>query len=61
MDPFEQLLLGPTYATAKVLAKMGLTLQDMDVVEVSGWVGGGGVWRVWGGGWDDDARVRMSF
>lgn len=40
MDPFEQLLLGPTYATAKVLAQAGLTLQDMDVIEVGcvkGW------------------------
>ncbi|GAB5034012.1 beta-ketoacyl-thiolase [Nannochloropsis oceanica] len=34
VDPFEQLLLGPTYATAKVLASAGLTLADMDVVEI---------------------------
>jgi hypothetical protein len=37
VDPFEQLLLGPTYATAKVLDKAGLTLKDMDVIEVRGW------------------------
>merc|ERR1719263_720005 len=32
-DPFEQLLLGPTYATAKVLKMAGLTLKDIDVIE----------------------------
>jgi len=32
-DPFEQLLLGPTYATAKVLKMAGLTLNDIDVIE----------------------------
>jgi len=32
-DPFEELLLGPTYASTKVLGKAGLTLKDMDVVE----------------------------
>merc|ERR1719262_1130154 len=32
-DPFEQLLLGPTYATTKVLQRAGLTLKDMDVIE----------------------------
>lgn len=29
----EELLLGPTFATAKVLEKTGLTLEDMDVIE----------------------------
>lgn len=32
-DPKEQLLLGPAYATPKVLAKAGLTLKDIDVFE----------------------------
>uniref|UniRef100_A0A5F8GIQ5 Trifunctional enzyme subunit beta, mitochondrial n=1 Tax=Monodelphis domestica TaxID=13616 RepID=A0A5F8GIQ5_MONDO len=32
-DPKDQLLLGPTYATPKVLEKAGLTLQDIDVFE----------------------------
>lgn len=33
-DPKDQLLLGPTYATPKVLARAGLSLQDIDVWEV---------------------------
>lgn len=33
-DPKDQLLLGPTYATPKVLEKAGLTLADMDTFEV---------------------------
>ncbi|XP_043531764.1 trifunctional enzyme subunit beta, mitochondrial isoform X2 [Chiloscyllium plagiosum] len=32
-DPKDQLLLGPTYATPKVLEKAGLTLEDIDVFE----------------------------
>ncbi|XP_016138431.1 trifunctional enzyme subunit beta, mitochondrial [Sinocyclocheilus grahami] len=32
-DPKDQLLLGPTYATPKVLEKSGLTLNDIDVFE----------------------------
>uniref|UniRef100_A0A8C3TXX3 Trifunctional enzyme subunit beta, mitochondrial n=1 Tax=Catharus ustulatus TaxID=91951 RepID=A0A8C3TXX3_CATUS len=32
-DPKDQLLLGPTYATPKVLEKAGLTLGDIDVFE----------------------------
>ncbi|XP_078255532.1 trifunctional enzyme subunit beta, mitochondrial [Rhinoraja longicauda] len=32
-DPKDQLLLGPTYATPKVLEKAGLTLDDIDVFE----------------------------
>jgi len=32
-DPFEELLLGPTYASTKVLTQAGLTLKDIDVVE----------------------------
>lgn len=32
-DPKDQLLLGPTYATPKVLEKAGLTLKDIDVWE----------------------------
>ena len=32
-DPKEQLLLGPTYATHKVLKQAGLTLDDIDVFE----------------------------
>lgn len=33
VDPFEDLLLGPTYATAQVLRASGLTMNDIDVVE----------------------------
>lgn len=33
-DPKEELLLGPAYATPKVLDKMGLTLADIDVFEL---------------------------
>jgi len=32
-DPFEELLLGPTYASTKVLGKAGLKMSDLDVVE----------------------------
>lgn len=32
-DPKDQLLLGPTYATPKVLERAGLTLNDIDVFE----------------------------
>jgi len=32
-DPKDQLLLGPTYATPKVLAQAGLELSDIDVLE----------------------------
>eukprot|EP00088_Acartia_fossae_P044784 TRINITY_DN4779_c0_g1_i2.p1 TRINITY_DN4779_c0_g1~~TRINITY_DN4779_c0_g1_i2.p1 ORF type:complete len:469 (+),score=185.19 TRINITY_DN4779_c0_g1_i2:35-1441(+) len=32
-DPKDQLLLGPTYATPKVLQQAGLELKDMDVLE----------------------------
>lgn len=32
-DPKDQLLLGPAYGTPKVLAKAGLSLQDIDVFE----------------------------
>jgi acetyl-CoA acyltransferase len=32
-DPFEDLLLGPAYATYKLLKKAGLTLKDIDVIE----------------------------
>uniref|UniRef100_A0A8C4FN95 Trifunctional enzyme subunit beta, mitochondrial n=1 Tax=Denticeps clupeoides TaxID=299321 RepID=A0A8C4FN95_9TELE len=32
-DPKDQLLLGPTYATPKVLEKSGLTMEDIDVFE----------------------------
>jgi len=32
-DPKDQLLLGPTYATPKVLEQAGLTLKDIDVLE----------------------------
>ena len=32
-DPFEELLLGPTYAATKVLQKAGLKLSDIDVIE----------------------------
>ena len=33
-DPGEELLLGPAYATPKVLDRMGLSLDDIDVFEV---------------------------
>jgi len=33
-DPFEELLLGPTYATHKVLQQAGLTLDDIGVMEI---------------------------
>jgi len=33
-DPKDQLLLGPTYSTAALLDKTGLTLKDIDVFEV---------------------------
>merc|ERR1719223_1633958 len=33
VDPFEELLLGPTFATEKVLRMAGLTLADMGVIE----------------------------
>lgn len=33
-DPIDQLLLGPTYATPKVLEKAGLSVNDIDVWEV---------------------------
>eukprot|EP00911_Craspedida_sp_UC1_P001882 UC1_evm1s1445 len=33
-DPKDQLLLGPAYATAKLLKRTGLTLADIDVFEV---------------------------
>lgn len=33
-DPVDQLLLGPAYATPKVLDKAGLTVKDIDVWEV---------------------------
>ena len=32
-DPVDQLLLGPAYATPKILDKNGLTLKDIDVFE----------------------------
>ena len=32
-DPFEELLLGPAYATTAVLKASGLALKDMDVIE----------------------------
>lgn len=32
-DPKDQLLLGPTYATPKVLEKAGLTMNDIDAFE----------------------------
>lgn len=32
-DPVDQLLLGPTYATPKVLEKAGLDVKDIDVWE----------------------------
>jgi hypothetical protein len=34
VDPFEELLLGPTYATSKVLRSMNLNLTDIDVLEI---------------------------
>jgi acetyl-CoA acyltransferase len=34
VDPFEELLLGPTYATHKVLKDMKLKLSDIGVVEI---------------------------
>merc|ERR1712086_454617 len=34
VDPFEDLLLGPAYSCAKVLKDAGLTLADMDVIEL---------------------------
>lgn len=33
-DPFEELLLGPTYAIHKVLKQANLTLADMGVIEI---------------------------
>lgn len=33
-DPFEELLLGPTYATNKILKQMNLTLDQIDVLEI---------------------------
>jgi acetyl-CoA acyltransferase len=33
-DPFEELLLGPTYATHKILKNLGLQLSDVDVIEI---------------------------
>ena len=33
-DPFEELLLGPTYAIHKVLRASGLTLSDIGVIEI---------------------------
>ena len=33
-DPQEELLLGPAYAIPKVLKKAGLTIEDIDVVEI---------------------------
>lgn len=33
VDPFDELLLGPTFATEKVLRMAGLTLADVDVIE----------------------------
>lgn len=32
-DPFEELLLGPTYGASKVLRMAGLSLKDIDVIE----------------------------
>ena len=34
VDPFEELLLGPTYAVSKVLGDAKLDLKDIDVVEM---------------------------
>jgi acetyl-CoA acyltransferase len=33
VDPFDELLLGPTFATEQVLRRMGLTLADIGVIE----------------------------
>ena len=33
-DPFDEMLLGPAYATHKVLGMAGLQLKDFDVVEI---------------------------
>ena len=33
VDPFEEMLLGPTYATSRVLDMAGVSLDDIDVVE----------------------------
>lgn len=33
-NPFEEMLLGPTYATKKLLQRTGLTLNDIDVYEI---------------------------
>ncbi len=33
VDPFEELLLGPTFATSKVLQNLGLSLNDIGVIE----------------------------
>jgi len=33
VDPFEDLLLGPTYATAQVMSQTGLSINDIGVVE----------------------------
>ena len=33
VDPFEELLLGPTFATNKVLRSLNLTLADIGVIE----------------------------
>jgi acetyl-CoA acetyltransferase len=34
VDPFEEMLLGPAYATSKVLKAAGLTVNDIDVWEI---------------------------
>ena len=34
VDPFEELLLGPTYASAKALSQAGLELSDVDCLEL---------------------------
>jgi len=34
VDPFEEMLLGPTYAVNKMLAASGLGLKDIDVIEM---------------------------
>eukprot|EP00992_Anisonema_acinus_P015921 TRINITY_DN9951_c0_g1_i2.p1 TRINITY_DN9951_c0_g1~~TRINITY_DN9951_c0_g1_i2.p1 ORF type:complete len:155 (+),score=25.03 TRINITY_DN9951_c0_g1_i2:288-752(+) len=34
MDPFNDLLLGPAYSINKILTQSGLTLKDMDVIEI---------------------------
>jgi acetyl-CoA acyltransferase len=33
VDPFEELLLGPTFATARLLARNNLVLSDIGVIE----------------------------